>query len=133
MSKIKIVFSAIGGIIVVIIITFALELGGLKWRMFFGPKHAAIEREVFKETRSYNEAKLQDLTRYRLQYLRAETEVEKNAIASTIRHQFAEYDENKLPLELAEFVKESKYGNYRSYYEKVCIIGINGCNGIRMS
>jgi hypothetical protein len=96
--------------IALIALAFVIELGGLKWKRFFAPKHEAVRREVFKETRSYNEGKLQDLTRYRLEYMRATTEDEKSALAFTIRHQFAEYDESKLPLELAEFVRKIKYG-----------------------
>lgn len=94
----------------VIALAFALELGGLQWKRFFAPKHEAVRREVFKETRSYNEAKLQELTKYRLEYLRAKDPIEKAALASTIRHAFAEYDESKLPVELKNFLKKIKYG-----------------------
>lgn len=110
MSKIKIVGMSLLGLVLVIVLAFVLELGGLKWKRFFAPKHEAVRREVFKATRSYDEAKLQDLTKYRLEYMRAETEEEKDALAFTIRHMFAEYDESKLPLELSEFLKKIKYG-----------------------
>ena len=94
----------------VIVLAFALELGGLQWKSYFAPKHAAVEREVFKETRSFNEAKLQELAKYRLEYLRTDDTVEKSALSSTIRLTFADYDESKLPEELRSFLKEIKYG-----------------------
>lgn len=97
------------GLALLIGLAFALELGGLSWKRFFAPKHEDVRREVFKATRSYNEAKLQELIRYRLEYLRATNETEKAALASTIRHTFAEYDESKLPSELATFLNDIKY------------------------
>ncbi|RLE38195.1 hypothetical protein DRJ17_04740 [Candidatus Woesearchaeota archaeon] len=102
--------AAAAGIVILGILMFGLEYTALMWNKFFGPRKESVRRTVFKATRSYNEAKLQDLTRYRLQYLRATTEEEKNALASTIRHQFAEYDENKLPPELRDFLRNIKYG-----------------------
>lgn len=98
------------GIVGCIVLAFALELGGLEWKKFFGPKHEAVRREVFKQTRSYNEGKEQELIKYRLEYLRAETDAEKTAIASTIRHAFADYDENLLSEELRRFLHDIKYG-----------------------
>lgn len=98
------IMMGIVGVIILIAIAFALELGGLEWNRFFAPKHEAVRREVFKETRSYNEAKLQDLAKYRLQYLEADNEASKLAIVSTIKHMFAEYDRSKLPTELSTFL-----------------------------
>jgi len=94
----------ITGIILLIALAFVLELGGLEWDKFFAPKHEAVRREVFKETRSYNESKLQDLAKFRLQYLEADNEESKLAIASTIKHMFADYDRSKLPTELSAFL-----------------------------
>ena len=90
-------------LVLLIGLAFVFELGGLEWKKFFAPKHAAVEREVFKETKSYNESKLQDLARYRLQYLKADGS-DREALASTIRHMYADYDRNKLPAELASFL-----------------------------
>jgi UPF0716 family protein affecting phage T7 exclusion len=104
----KYVLGIIAGVIVLILIGFITDYAGLKWYEFIMPQKEAARREVFKETRSYNEGKLQDLTRLRLQYLNAGDD-EKEAIASTIRLMFAEYDESKLPKELKIFLKKIKY------------------------
>ena len=98
------------GIFAVIVLVLGLDLLGLGWLDFIGPKRQDIRREIFEETKSFNEAKEQDLLRYRLQYLRAETKQERDAIASTIRMAFADYDENKLAPELRDFLKSIKYG-----------------------
>lgn len=90
---------------------FGLEWANIKWTGFFGPKREAVRREVFKQTRSYNEGKEQQLIKYRLEYLRASDRIEKEALASTIRLAFADYDENLLDSEeLRKFLKEMKYG-----------------------
>lgn len=105
-----------GGCLVVIVIVlflvliFGLEWLGLAWKRYFEPKHRSVERQVFKETRSYNEGVVQQLADYRLQYLQAETEQDRKAILSTVRHQFGEYDENRLSPELSSFLRKAKYG-----------------------
>lgn len=99
------------GVVMMASLAFGLEWAGIAWKGFFGPKHEAVRREVFKQTRSYNEAKEQELLKYRLEYLRADSD-EKEAIASTIRLAFADYDEDLLDSrELREFLAQIKYGN----------------------
>lgn len=105
MKTVGYIFGGILAIAILIVLAFLLELGGLKWQRFFAPKHEAVRREVFRETRSYNESKIQDLARFRLQYLRADGE-EREALRSTIRHMFADYDVKQLPDELALFLRD---------------------------
>lgn len=109
MSKTKAVGLSILGVLVLLALPYVFGIYELQFYKFYQPKKEGIRREVFKQTRSYNEAKLQELTKYRLEYLRATDEVEKKAIASTIRHTFAEYDSSKLPRELKTFLNEVKY------------------------
>ena len=85
------------GIVLMIALAFAMELGGLKWKEFFAPKHADVERKVFKRTRSFNEAKVQELARYKRQYDQAEDAESKGLIRSTVNSTFADYDESLLP------------------------------------
>ncbi len=90
---------------------FGLEWAGIKWYGFFGPKREAVRREVFKQTRSYNEGKLQELVKAKYEYESATDDIAKKAIASAIRHSFAEYDENLIEsVELKNFLKKCKYG-----------------------
>ena len=96
-------------IIALLAFAFGLEWAGLKWKGFFAPKHEAVRRQVFLETRSYNEGKMQELVKYRLEYMRADEE-DKAAIASAIRMSFAEYDETKLSPELCRFLRKIKLG-----------------------
>ncbi len=106
MKSVLIMLASIAALVVVL---FLLELGGLQWKKFFAPRHEAVRREIFKQTRSFNEAKLQELTKYRLEYMRSEDPTEKGAIASTIRLAFADYDTSMLPEELQVFVEDVRY------------------------
>lgn len=105
-------YVAVGIVVLVVLLSvaFGLEWAGIKWYGFFGPKREAVRREVFKQTRSYNGGKEQELVKMRLEYLRAKTDDEKKALASTIRHSFSDYDETLLESpELQSFLKQIKY------------------------
>ena len=81
----------------------------LEYKRFFAPKKEEIRREVFENTRSFNEAKLQELVKYRLEYMRSDSEQDKAAIAATVRITFAAYDASKLPQELKSFLNDVQY------------------------
>lgn len=66
-------------------------------------------RTTFEETKSYNEGKEQELLNLYSEYKRTKDADSKSALAFTIRHKFADYDENKLSPELRNFLKEIKY------------------------
>lgn len=107
------VLKVIGGIIgtiaiiaIMIALSFGREVLSLKWKKYFAPKHENVRREVFEATHSYNKGKAQELIKYRLEYLRATSDEEKSAIASTIRMSFAGYDASGFPYELKQFLNE---------------------------
>ncbi len=98
---------AVLALVACVALAFSLKVGGLEWDKYFGPKTAAVQREVFKAGRSYNEAKVQALIKHRREYVRAPAD-EKEALASLIRMEFAEfYADGKaedLPDALREFL-----------------------------
>lgn len=97
------------GLVAIVVVTFALNIGGLEWDKFFMPKRENVRREAFKNTQSYVQGKIQELVKYRLEYVRAKDNAEKIAIVSTIRLSFADFDKNKLPIELQNFLHEVMY------------------------
>lgn len=96
--------------LVTIVVFLGLDYGYLHWFQFIEPQKEDARHKVFKATRSYNEGKIQDLVKMRLEYMQARDEESKSAIAFSIRHMFAEYDENQLSSELKYFLKKIKYG-----------------------
>ena len=65
-------------VVVLLVATLAFAFGaewlGIAWKGYFGPKHAAVEREVFKQTRSFTEGKAQELSKRRIEFLRLSTD-----------------------------------------------------------
>lgn len=85
----------IGGIALVLVVVF-----GISWAFegndffiykVFAPKRAAVERQVFEETKSYNDGMAQELQNMQRQYLTATPE-QKQALGSIIAHRTANYD-----------------------------------------
>ena len=105
MEAIKVILISMAALALLIVLAFTMELGGLKWKRYFAPKHENVRREVFKGTRSYNEAKVQDLARFKFQYEKA-TDEDKVAISSAIRTMFADYDSSLMPHGLGAFLTQ---------------------------
>jgi len=93
----------------IIFLILTLNYGGLQWFKFIEPKKEDARHLVFKKTRSYNEAKTQELVKLKYEHSQADTGGKK-AIESLVRHSFAEYNERQLAPKLKEFVEKIKYG-----------------------
>lgn len=106
MNRSKIIVLSILGIVGVIALAFVLELGGLQWQKFFGPRREGVKRKVFEATRSYNQGKIQDLAKYKFEYSTTQDEGSKKVLEGVIRHRFADYDARKLPPGLKSFLEE---------------------------
>jgi len=104
----KIFQNIIIGILLFVLIIFGLNYFGLVQYKFFAPKFQEARREVFEHTQSYVEGKRQELTKYRLEYMRTENPTEKSAIRMTILNSFANFDESLLPPDLRSFLHEIK-------------------------
>jgi len=110
LENIKDIFKWVGVAIITIVLLLSLDYFiGYQWFKFIEPKKEDVKREVFLNTRSYNEGKIQELIKVRKEYLLAD-ESTQAILRSTIRHSFAEFDENKLSSEeLKSFLKQIKY------------------------
>lgn len=111
MSNVKMVLSIIGSILLFVGVLFLITTCNIETEGYFRTKKANIERKVFKETTTYNEAKVQDLAKYRLEYMRAEDYEDKRNIASTIRIMFSDYDPDRFAnKELGDFLRNIMNG-----------------------
>ena len=71
---------------------------------FFAPKYEQVRHDTFKESQAYNDGMKNDLQDLWIQYTGNITQEQRDAVASTILHRFASYDESKLPPELRTFL-----------------------------
>lgn len=112
MKTFGIVVGGLFGIVLLVALGLGIRYASIHIEGFFQPLEQNIQRQVFEETKSYNEGKEQELVKYRLEYMRSDDEVEKAAIASAVRHAFADYDSSRLEPELEEFLNRCRYGDY---------------------
>lgn len=93
---------------------FVVVVCGLGWVLtgndfmlyrYFAPKQEAVRRQVFEQTKSYNQGMVQELQNMQFQYEQAD-DSHKAALASVILHRAADYDEDRLPRDLRTFISD---------------------------
>ncbi len=67
-----------------------------KW---FAPKYEQVRRETFEQSKAYNQGMIQELENLCLEYGKADPE-HKAAIASVVRHRYADFDDARVPSHL---------------------------------
>jgi hypothetical protein len=73
----------------------------------FAPKYEQVRYDVFKESQAYNDGMAQQLQSFWIDYTNPNTSPEhKQALASTILHRFADYDDSKLSPDLGNFLRQ---------------------------
>lgn len=98
-------FIIILSIILFWLIMFWLQYASIINYSFFQPKIENAKREVFENTNSYVQWKKQEISKYRLEYNRAQSEEDKNAIRITILHASNSIDLADLWYDLESFVR----------------------------
>ena len=95
-----------------IVVGLLLLMFGLGWVLqgnsfflykVFAPKYENVRRQVFEQTKSYNQGMQQEISNMQFEYIQATPE-QKQALASIILHRVADYDINKLNPDLQEFI-----------------------------
>jgi hypothetical protein len=71
----------------------------------FAPAQAAVERQTFEQTKSYNQGMIQTLRSEQLQYENGDDKT-KDMVASYIWGQYADYNQDMLPADLKTFMTE---------------------------
>jgi hypothetical protein len=115
-----VVGSLIAGLIALVVLTVVLGgmgLGGryinMKVEAWFAPQEQNIQREIFENTKSFNEGKEQELVKFKFEWEIAKSKDDEgtmSAVESAVRHTFADYEEDRLSPELQDFVRHCKYG-----------------------
>jgi hypothetical protein len=92
---------------VILIVLSLVALFGVKlWQNY-------ADRVAFKQSLAFIEVKVDDLADYKLQMLRAKSDIEKSAISDTIVQRFANFDISNIEdSELRQFLKDCRNGKY---------------------
>ncbi|MCX6795603.1 MAG: hypothetical protein NT165_02685 [Candidatus Falkowbacteria bacterium] len=108
------------GIFIGVLVAFAIIgwfAAGNEFFMFkfFAPKTEQVRRETFEQSKAYNQGMIQELQNMQFQYEQADS-AHKTALGSIILHRAADYDETKLPADLASFIQKLKNEKNKSKY-----------------
>ena len=77
---------------------------------FFAPKQAAVERQVFENTPSYQLGMVQELRNYQDQWVTA-TADQRKAIAAIALHEAQDIPNDQLPSDVQQWLNQIKGGN----------------------
>jgi hypothetical protein len=88
-------------------LTWAVEGNDFFLYRYFAPKREAVRRQVFEQTKSYTQGMIQELQNMQFEYAKANPDQQK-ALASIILHRAADFDESRLPPDLATFIRQLK-------------------------
>jgi hypothetical protein len=107
----------LGAILLTVVVVLLIGFGGM-WiaegnnffmYRFFAPKQEAVRREVFENTKSYNEGMAQEIMQAEIDYAKADKDG-KAAIRSVVNHRTAGYDTSRLSPDLQKFVMQCRNG-----------------------
>lgn len=98
------------GLVIILALTWVFQGNEFFLYKVFAPKQEAVRREVFEESKAYNQGMVQELQNMQFEYEQASPE-HKAALASIILHRAADYDVEKLPADLRSFISGLKSGS----------------------
>ena len=101
---------------VVLIVVFVLGMGWIATGndfflyKYFAPKQAAVQRQVFENTPSFNKGMIQELENKEFAYIKEKDPNAKAALGSIILHEASGYNLNDpdVPADLRAFIQQLK-------------------------
>lgn len=97
----------IGVVALMLALTWVVQGNEFFLYQYFAPKFEQVRRTTFEQTKSYNQGMIQELENMMFEYNKAGTTTEQQTtLAGIILHRAADYDENRLPANLREFVQK---------------------------
>lgn len=107
----------LAGVIVIggmIALSFGMGLLDNTYLATVGKQRENIKREVFKESKSYVEGMIEDLSNYKREFERTDDMAEKEQIANMIDAEFSNFDMNKIEnASLYNFLLNIRNGEWR--------------------
>ena len=103
----KVIFTIVGGTIAVIGLTWIVQGNDFYLYKYWAPKQEAARREVWEQTKSYNQGMIQELQNMQFEYVKA-TPSQKASLRSIILHRAADFPEDRMPSDLRLFITQLK-------------------------
>lgn len=105
MEVFKVISWVVLFMLIILVLTWIVQGNNFFIYKVFAPQYEQTRREVFEETKSYNQGMIQELQNMQFEYVKADPS-HKDALASIILQRTADYDLNKLPPDLRQFVQK---------------------------
>lgn len=106
----KEVLGGLAGLFFFALVLFGIAVGGNAlsfWSYsFWAPKYEGVRRDVMIQSRAYSEASTREMYRFKLQYVQAKSDDERNTIKAFALHEATSFDRDRLPLDLQAFLIE---------------------------
>ena len=103
MSNGKITWIIVLCVVGLVIIGSGIDLAtgwfGVYYTKTVGKAQENANREVFKQTQSYNDGMAQELVKIKTEYDQAKDSTDKKALVFRVQHDYANFDESKLESE----------------------------------
>jgi hypothetical protein len=96
---------SIGALLGILALTWVFQGNSFFLYKVFAPQQEAVRREVFEQSKAYNQGMIQELQNMQFEYVKA-TPSQQAALSSLILHRVADYDENQLPSDLHSFIQQ---------------------------
>jgi hypothetical protein len=103
----KTFFSAVGVLILILALGWIFAGNDFAMYKVFAPAREAVRRDTFEQSKAYNQGVVQELQNMQFEYEKA-TPAQQAALRSIILHRAADYPEDKLPVDLREFIEGLK-------------------------
>jgi hypothetical protein len=94
-------------IVMVLGLTWVFQGNDFFLFQYFAPRTEQVRREVFEQSKAYNQGMVQELQNMQFEYVKASPE-HKKALGSLILHRAADYPLEKMPTDLRDFIKGLK-------------------------
>lgn len=107
----RIIGAILGGLLGILALTWVLQGNHFFMYRVFGIQYENTRREIFEQSRAFNEGMAQELQRMWLDYQHATNPDEKAAIRSLVQHRVAGYDVSRIENpQLRGFVVQMVHG-----------------------
>lgn len=107
-NAMKGIFIGLGVLVAFLALLWILQGNDFFMYKFFAPRQEAVRRQVFEQTKSYNQGMIQELQNMQFEYIKTADPKAKDALASIILHQAADFPEEKMPADLRAFIQGLK-------------------------
>lgn len=99
----------IGALVVILTLTWIVQGNDFFMYKYFGPKYEQQRREIFEQSRAFNQGMTQELENMQFEYMKATPE-QKDALASIILHRASGYNLNDpiVSADLRSFIEQLK-------------------------